>query len=108
VKRVHGGEGSLRWRIRSRKLAALYKGKRGKPRYPAAVLDAFLEVMGVIDAMPDVRDLYALKSLHFEQLSGGRTGQSSLRLGGQFRLVVTLERDEAGDVVIVHEIVDYH
>jgi len=92
----------------SRKLEALYAGKSGKQRFPAGVVDAFLYLVGVVDAMGDVRDLYAMKSLHFERLSGRREGQSSLRLNKQYRLIVTVEKDEGGDVLVIHEIVDYH
>lgn len=103
------GEGArLRWRIVSRRLAALYRGEAGKQRWPRGVQDAFLHVMGLIDAMPDQRDLYALKSLHFEQLSGKRRGECSLRLNKQYRLIVTVEHEDGGDVLVVHEIEDYH
>ncbi len=64
--------------------------------------------MGLIDAMPDQRDLYAMKSLHFERLSGKRQGECSLRLNKQDRLIVTIEQEDAGDVLVIHEIEDYH
>jgi toxin HigB-1 len=98
----------LRWRIVSRKLEALYRGRKARQRWAAGIAEAFARVMGVIDAMPDVRDLYALKSLHFERLSGDRKGQSSVRLNKQYRLIVTVEREDGTDVLVIHEIVDYH
>ena len=72
------------------------------------MVDAFFEVMGVVDAMPDERDLYTMKGLHFERLSVKREGESSLRLNKQFRLIVTLERDDRGPLLAVHAIEDYH
>jgi len=103
-----GEEARLRWRILSSKLAALYAGKRGKQRWPAGVPDAFLRLMGIMDAMPDVRDLYMLKSLHFERIEGDRQGQSSVRLNKQYRLIVTVEREDGTDVLVIHDLVDYH
>ena len=54
------------------------------------------------------RDLRAIKSLHYEKLVGDRSGQRSLRLGGQFRLIVTPVKDEQGDIIWIIEIADYH
>jgi toxin HigB-1 len=64
--------------------------------------------MQAIDAAVDERDLYALKGLHFEALKGDRSGQHSLRLNKQFRLIVNVERDPQGNVIVVVEIDDYH
>lgn len=49
-----------------------------------------------------------MKSLHLEKLRGDRAGQSSLRLDRQFRLIVSLERDDDGAVIVVISIEDYH
>lgn len=98
----------MRFRFASKKLERLYANESGAKKLPRAVVEAFFDVMAVISAARDERDFYALKSLHFEALSGDRKGQYSLRLNKQFRLIVTLERDELGNVVIVVEIVDYH
>lgn len=64
--------------------------------------------MQVLVAARDERDLYALKSLHFEKLKGGRSGQHSIRLNEQWRLIVTLEETDQGRIVNIVEIVDYH
>jgi proteic killer suppression protein len=58
-------------------------------------------------AAADERDLYGLKSLHYEKLKGDRSHQRSLRLNQQFRLIVELERHNGKTVAII-EIVDYH
>lgn len=98
----------MRFRFENRKLEELYTSEAGAKRYPAAVVDAFFDVMAVIADAPDERDLYALKSLHFEALKGARAGERSLRLNKQFRLIVQLERDEEGSLVAVIKIEDYH
>lgn len=98
----------MRFRFATKKLEALYTAEAGAKKYPAAVVDAFFEVMAAIDAAVDERDLYGLKGLRFEALKGDRAGQHSLRLNKQFRLIVTIERDPAGNVMVVVEIDDYH
>lgn len=93
----------MRCVFRSKRLADLYYKDSGSERFPPGVVEAFFEVMAVIDAAHDERDLYALKSLHFEQLQGklGRQGQRSMRLNDQYRLIVILEHDAEGTCVLV-------
>lgn len=93
----------MRFVFRSGRLADLYSRGLGGDKYPPGVVDAFFEVMAVIDAARDERDLYALKSLHFEQLMGkrGKQGQRSMRLNEQYRLIVALARDAEGTCVLV-------
>lgn len=98
----------MRFRFENRKLEELYTSEVGARKYPTAVVDAFFDVMAVIANAPDERDLYALKSLHFEALKGTRAGERSLRLNKQFRLIVRLERDQEGSLVLVIKIEDYH
>jgi proteic killer suppression protein len=98
----------LRFRFSDKNLQALYTDGKDAHKYAAGVADAFFEVMTSIDAAKDERDLYALKSLRFEKLSGDRKGQHSLRLNRQWRLIVLIERDEQGNTLVVVEIVDYH
>ena len=92
----------------NRDLEALFTNRTNARRYPRQVVEAFVDVMSLIAAAADVRDLYASRWLHFEKLQGDRQGQYSLRLGHQFRLIVTLEEDAGSQYLAVHEIVDYH
>ena len=98
----------MRFRFKTRKLETLYTEEKNAHKYPPGVVDAFFEVMAVIDSAADERDLYALKGLRFEKLRGKRKGQHSLRLNRQFRLIVTLERDSQGKHLLVISIEDYH
>jgi len=90
------------------KLEELYTRGRGGKRYSKQVLDAFLRAIATIDAAADERDLYAQKGLHFEKLKGDRKGQRSIRLNQQWRLILSVERDNEGVLVWIIEIVDYH
>lgn len=98
----------MRFTFKSHKLEQLYYENSGDHRYPEAVIEAFFDVMATIEAAPDIRDLYAIKSLRFEKLKGKRQEQHSLRLNVQFRLIVTIERDEQGRYLFIISIEDYH
>jgi toxin HigB-1 len=98
----------VRFRFESQKLEDLYTSEAGARKYPPGVVDAFFEVMAIIEAAKDERDLYALKSLRFEALKGNRAGERSLRLNKQYRLIVRLVEDDQGRVMLVLDIEDYH
>jgi proteic killer suppression protein len=98
----------MRFVFRSRDLLLLHTEEKNAHRYPAGVVDAFFEVMASIASAANEMDLRALKSLHFEKLSGNRAGQISLRLNKQYRLIVANEQDEQGKILVIIEIVDYH
>ncbi len=98
----------MRFRFEHKKLEALYTAEAGAKKYPRAVVTAFFEVMAMLVAATDQRDLYAVKSLHFEALKGDRVGQHSVRLNKQYRLILRIETDDQGNVVVVIEIDDYH
>jgi toxin HigB-1 len=101
--------GGVRFRFKDKKLEALYTEEKNAHKYPN-VIDDFFEVMAMIDAALDERDLYANKGLHFEKLSGqcGKQGQRSLRLNKQWRLIVALQDDEDGSYLQIIAIEDYH
>ena len=98
----------VRFRFETKKLEDLFTSEAGAKKYPAAVVEAFFEVMATIDSALDERDLYALKSLRFEALKGDRAGERSLRLNKQYRLIVRLEKDPDGSIIVVIGIEDYH
>lgn len=99
----------MRFRFKTKKLEALYTEEKNAHKYPN-VIDDFFEVMAIIAAALDERDLYANKGLHFEKLAGqrGKQGQRSLRLNQQWRLIVTLEKDKDGSLLLIIDIEDYH
>ena len=98
----------MRFRFADNKLEKLYTEEKGAHKYPLGVVDAFFEVMNVIDSAADERDLYALKSLHYEKLRGPRSHQRSLRLNRQFRLIIEKGNDENGEFLWIVRIEDYH
>ncbi len=107
IDSVDGGA-SVRIAIKKKALRALYVDGKGARRFPAEVVDRFFDVMGVIEAANDVRDLRALKSLRLERLKGKRRHQHSMRLNDQWRLVLELENDSRGRLVVIVDLEDYH
>ena len=73
-----------------------------------AIVKAFRKRMQLIRSAADERDLYAMKSLHFEKLQGNRSHQRSLRLNDQWRLIVELRKSDQKTVVVIKGIEDYH
>jgi proteic killer suppression protein len=76
--------------------------------YPQEAVRGFRKVMQVVRAAVDERDLYAMKSLHFEKLKGDRKDERSLRLNKQWRLIVKMISATPKNVVAVLKIEDYH
>jgi proteic killer suppression protein len=74
----------------------------------APLVRAYRKLLQVIRSARDERDFYAMRSLHFERLKGGRRHQHSLRLNDQFRLIVELTGRGHDKSVRIVGIEDYH
>ncbi len=72
------------------------------------VVRSYRKKLQFIRAATNERDLYEMKSLHFEKLKGNRAHQRSVRLNKQWRLILELEADVGGKVVVVMSVEDYH
>lgn len=94
----------MRFKFDDRKLEALYTEEKGAHKYGAAVVDAFFEVMAIIESALDERDLRANKSLHYEKLKGQLQRQHSLRLTDQYRLIIERDTDEQGRILWIIKI----
>ena len=100
----------MRFKFRNNKLEELYFDEKGAEQYSEAVVEAFFRIMSIIRAADDERDIRAFKSLRFEKLEGegGKRGERSLRLNDQWRLIISIEHDEAGKLILIIDIADYH
>jgi proteic killer suppression protein len=78
------------------------------PRLGRDLTRAFRKIVTLIVSANDERDLAAIRSVRFEKLKGVRTGQWSLRLNQQWRLIIRFVRRKEGKVLVVVEVVDYH
>ncbi|MCV0424684.1 MAG: type II toxin-antitoxin system RelE/ParE family toxin [Roseibium sp.] len=77
--------------------------------FDQAIVKGFRRRMQNIRAATDERDLYAIKGNRFEKLKGTRSGQCSLMVTGNWRLIVELKSSpNKGTIVRIIEIVDYH
>ena len=99
----------MRFKFKKKKIEELYTQEKNAHKYPN-VIDDFFEAMSAIDAAKDERDLYSLKGFHFEKLKGqrGKKGERSLRLNRQWRLIVSIVKDEDGNFLLIIDIEDYH
>lgn len=98
----------MRYTFLKKKIQHLYTDRKGAHKYAAQVVDAFFSSIASIAAAKDERDLYSLKSLHYEKLKGKRQGQRSLRLNDQFRLTAEIKEDSEGKYFLILDIEDYH
>lgn len=73
-----------------------------------SVVRAYRMRIQLIRAAMDERAFYELKSLHFEKLKGNRSGQYSMRLNLQWRLILKFKETVSGKTVVVVSISDYH
>lgn len=100
----------MNFRFKKERIEKLYLEEKGAEKYSKAVVEAFFRVMSIIAAAEDERDIRAFKSLRFEKLEGerGKRGERSLRLNDQWRLIISIEYDEKGKLILIIDIEDYH
>ena len=77
-------------------------------RFGPDLVRAYRKKVAFLSAAESELDLRAYKALHFEKLVGNRDGQHSIRLNRQWRVIVRIETDPNGQLLIIVEIVDYH
>ena len=90
------------------KLQKLFSEGFRAHKLPPEVYDAFLDMVQTMQNIPDERSLYTLPALHMEKLTGDRKGQFSVGLNKQYRLCFENQKDQAGNTILLLEIVDYH
>jgi proteic killer suppression protein len=73
-----------------------------------ALIESVRDKLNYIRQAVDERDLRNWKSLHYEKLEGNRSGQRSIRLNKQFRLVFTLDSERKPPKITVLSIEDCH
>ena len=99
----------MEFEFADRKLQRLYVDRGFSAKMAPALVKAFREMMDTIRDAQDERDFYALKSVHFERLSGTRSHLHSMRLNDQYRLIVSLVEQQGGRKrVSIISIEDYH
>ena len=99
----------MRIRFADAELRRLYHDEdHNPPRMGRDLAKTFRKKVAILEAAESELVLRRMSSLNFKKLKGKRSGQHSVRLNDQWRLILTLDEDEDGKVVIVIEVVDYH
>ena len=78
------------------------------PRLGPEVIRAFRKKVAYLEEAESEADLRHYKALHYEKLRGGRSGQRSIRLNRQWRLILRVEADADGSLLIVVEVVNHY
>ena len=94
--------------FRDKTLALIETERAAETRLPISVINSLRDKLVVIRAAPDERTLRNWKSLHYEKLSGDRSGQRSIRINKQWRLVFTLDTECAPNKMTILAVEDYH
>ncbi len=97
----------MRLRFADLRLEKLYLFGTGSEKYPQGIVDAFMKRVRTIESALDERDLRALKSLHFEKLKAERN-KYSVRLNKEWRLILTIEKDKDGKIIVLLEINNHY
>lgn len=98
----------MRYRHKNKTLQRLDDDPGFRSDYDLAIVKAFRMRMQTIRAAPNETVFYNLKSLHYEKLKGKRSHERSMRLNSQFRLIIEVEKELLGNVIVVVGIEDYH
>lgn len=99
----------MRIEFRDEDLARLYVEADFRiPQLGRDLTKQFRKKVYFLQRAADLRDLYNYRALHFEKLQGEREGQHSIRLNKQWRLVLELEEDADGHLLIIVSLEDYH
>lgn len=94
--------------FRNSRLATIRTDDAEQTGLPFAVIKACRNKLIVLDAAPDERTLRNWKSLHYEKLVGDRSGQRSIRVNDQWRIVFVLDETSAPPTIEIISIEDYH
>jgi proteic killer suppression protein len=82
--------------------------KRRSKHYSEQIARRILKFVDFAKASASEQDLRNMVSLGYHNLKGEREGQRAVRLTGNWRLIVTVERQDDGEIVMLLEVVDYH
>lgn len=72
----------------------------GKLPFQKEIIKQFKKKIQLMVSIDSVDELRRFNSLHFEALNGSLSGDYSIRLNIQYRLIFSIEREDSGDIVI--------
>lgn len=94
-------------------LAALFKNGKtfGKPKFSFDIELGFIKRVIQIQQAQSTNTLRAIKSLHFEKLSGDLAGKYSIRVNKAYRIIFRIEKDGDNlrvEVVCIEELNNHY
>jgi toxin HigB-1 len=99
----------MRFRFGDDDLQRLYEESDFRPsRLGPKLVKVFRKRMAFLAAAESELDLRNYRGLHYEQLAGKRSGQQSIKLDDQWRLILQAETDSDGRLLVIVAIDDYH
>ena len=72
------------------------------------VIRAYRKKVAFLAAAKSELDLYRYRALHFEKLKGKRKDQHSIRIDRRWRLILRLESDTEGRLLVVVEMLNHY
>jgi toxin HigB-1 len=94
-------------------LEKLFEGEAvsGKPRYSDEVIVKFKKTILKLKMVNDISEIKDQKGLNFEGLKGNWKGFYSARVDDSYRLILTVDKNEAfpiAEVLTLHELINYY
>ncbi len=89
-------------------LERLERDRQFTAGFSPQIVKGFRKRMQLIRHAMDERDLYQMKGAHFEKLKGARSHQRSMKVDGQWRLILELIDNGTEKTVKIIGIEDYH
>ncbi|MBS1528836.1 MAG: type II toxin-antitoxin system RelE/ParE family toxin [Bacteroidetes bacterium] len=84
---------------------------KGKPKFSFEIERTFIKRVIQISSAQNSNDLRAIKSLHFEKLSGDYTGKYSIRVNDAFRIILRLEKEAENvrvEIICIEELSNHY
>lgn len=100
--------GSMKVRFEDGNTSLVETDQAHRLRLPVAVVQSARRKLRLLREAMDERDLYAMKSLHYEKLQGGLDGLRSIRLNDQWRLLVEIDQACEPLEVVIKEISNHY
>ena len=94
-------------------LEKLFEGKAvaGEPRYSSEIITKFKKTILKLQFADGIREIRLQKGLNFEALEGDLKGFYSVRVDHSYRLILTVDKDEAlsiTEIVMVHDLTNHY
>jgi len=94
--------------FRDKKLQLVETARAAETKLPVGLINSLRQKLVVLRAAPDERTLRNWKSLHYEKLKGGSSGERSIRLSDQWRLICLIETGSTPNKLTILSVEDYH